>query len=403
MSSQVIDDIDDSITSVELFIVSLPFDAARREAKHSKDESIDSYNASSRTFTHMQSLLVKVNTADGFSGWGEGFGHKSNPATWAALEEVVAPFFLGRSSVPEQIMPEAEYAFHAFGRTGPVHYALSAMDIALWDVAAQRAGKTLREFISPQARDEISAYASLVHYAEDPGEVAFHLTRAAQQGFNAFKLHESTAPAIAAAREAVGSRPLMVDVNCKWTTEQATRALAQLEELSLLWIEEPVFPPDDSQALRELNTRFGNVSGGENHSGLQGLLQDIRSGALAFAQPSIGKIGGISAMLQLRKATKDIDTHVVPHCFYYGPALLATAQIIALDPELPLPDGQTRPELEVPFLRWPEVLHPWHAPHQGLMDETGRLPLPTQAGLGFDPDLDVLHRHLDKHVVLTAG
>lgn len=403
VSSQVIDNIQDPIESIELFVVSLPFDAARREGIDSNAESVDTFNASSRTFTQMESLMVKVRTADGFSGWGEGFGHKSNPATWAALEHVVAPFFIGRSSVLEQILPEAEYAFHAFGRTGPVHYALSAIDIALWDIASQRAGKTLREFISPDARNEISAYASLVHYAEDPREVAFHLSRAGAQGFKAFKLHESTAPAIEAARETVGRAPLMVDVNCKWTTEEAAAVFAKLEDLELLWIEEPVFPPDDSRGLQELNERFGKVAGGENHSGVQGLLQDMRSGALAFAQPSVGKIGGISAMLQLRHAAKDLAVPVVPHCFYYGPALLATAQLIALDPPALLPHGQTRPELEIPFLQWPAVLHRWQAPQQGLMDSNGMFPLPQAPGLGFDPDMEVLLGHLTRHLLLNAA
>lgn len=403
MSLLVMNDIKYSIESIELFLVSLPFDAARREVGDSNTESIDAYNASSRTFTHMEALMVKVSTADGFSGWGEGFGHKSNPATWAALEHIVAPFFLGRSSLLGQTLAEAEYAFHAFGRTGPVHYALSAIDIALWDIAAQRAGKTLREFISPDARDDISVYASLVHYAEEPSEVAFHLSRAGALGFKAFKLHESTTPAIAAARETVGSSPLMVDVNCKWTKDEATAAFEGLEGLNLLWIEEPVFPPDDSQTLRELNTRFGNVSGGENHSGVQGLLQDIRLGALEFIQPSVGKIGGISAMLTLRHAAGEFGAQMVPHCFYYGPALLATAQLIALDPPSVLPDGQRRPELEIPFLHWPEVLHRWHAPHQGLMDSEGRIPLPESPGLGFKPVEEILHRHLSRHTRLDVN
>jgi len=390
---QVREEIPDIIESIELYLVSLPFDAERRESEDSNAESIDAFNASSRTFSQMESLIVKVTTSQGFVGWGEGFGHKANPVTWAALESIVAPFFLGRSPDLNESLPAAHYAFHAFGRTGPIHYALSALDIALWDIAAKRANKTVREFIAPTARDEVSAYASLVHYAEDPDEVVFHLTRAISSGFKAFKLHESSKAAIQAARNAIGTAPLMVDVNCKWDLAQALEVFDDLADMNLLWIEEPIFPPDDSRSLQELNSKYRNVSAGENHSGVHGLLNDIEHGAIKFAQPSVGKIGGISAMLQIRAAAKKMNAHVVPHCFYYGPALLASAQIIALDPPMSLDEGHLRPELEVPFLKWDAQLHPWHAPHQGLLTDEGTLSLPKAPGLGFEPDPRVLDEY----------
>ncbi|MFD1377908.1 mandelate racemase/muconate lactonizing enzyme family protein [Micrococcus antarcticus] len=402
--SQAKDGLSDTIVSIELYWISLPFDAARRSQEDSNAESIDAFNASSRTLTQMESLMVKVHTADGFTGWGEAFGHKSNPATWAALEQIVAPFFLGRSSALDGSIASAEYAFHAFGRTGPIHFALSAVDIALWDIAARRAGQTLREFINIDSRHEINAYASLVHYAEDPQEVAFHLSRALEHGFKAFKIHESSIPAIKAARQAVGSHPLMVDVNCKWHhPAEAGSSIAAMADLELLWIEEPIFPPDDSQSLAALNARFGNVSGGENHSGVQGLTSDMELGALQFAQPSVGKIGGLSAMLKIREAGQRLNVHVVPHCFYYGPALLATAQLIAADQEVQLANGSLRPELEIPFLGWETQLHPWHAPHQGKLTNEGTIRLPTEAGLGFTPDPVVLENHALKHLVLTTA
>lgn len=392
----------DTITSIELLLVSMPFDAARRDSGEKGAESIDEFNASSRTFTQMETLMVKVRTAQGLTGWGEGFGHKSNPATWAALEQIVAPFFLGRSTSIEETIPAAQYAFHAFGRTGPIHYALSALDTALWDIAAQRTGKTLREYLSPSARHEVSAYASLVHYAEDPVEVAHHVTRARERGFGAFKLHESTAAAVAGARQAAGDAPLMVDVNCKWDLDGARAAFAELVELNLLWVEEPVFPPDDSSSLLELNREFAAVSAGENHSGVQGLVADMASGALQYAQPSVGKIGGVSAMLEVREAGKALGAAVVPHNFYYGPGLLATAQLIAADPAVIMDNGQQQPELEIPFLNWEETLHPWHAPHTSVMTSQGTVPLPVAPGLGFEPDAQILEKHLVKRVVLEA-
>lgn len=215
-----------SIAHIELMLTSLPFSAERRTTG---EESIDEYNASSQAFTRMEALMVRVHDSDGRSGWGEAFGHRTNPASWAALEDIVGPFALGRTADPAGFRTEAEYAFHAFGRTGPVHFALSALDTALWDLAAQRAGVPLRHLLAQNAADSVSCYASLVHYGEDPVEVAHHIKRAQEAGFTAFKLHESTTQAVAAARQQAGPQAaLMTDVNCHWDESGAEQALTDL-------------------------------------------------------------------------------------------------------------------------------------------------------------------------------
>ncbi|GAA3704644.1 hypothetical protein GCM10022377_17870 [Zhihengliuella alba] len=431
-----------AIERIDLRLLSMPFSAGRREDGAASAETVDSFNASSRTFTAMQSLVVSVTTADGLVGWGEAFGHRTNPATWAALEDIVGPFFLGQPADAADLRPRAEHAFHAFGRTGPVHYALSAVDTALWDLAAQRAGLPLRRLLDAGARDSIGAYASLVHYGEDPDEVARQILRARAAGFGAFKLHESTVPAVAAARGAAGDAPLMVDVNCRWDEAAADAALADLAGLDLCWLEEPVFPPDDRDALARLNARHGIVSAGENASGTCGLIGDMAAGAVTVAQPSVGKLGGISAMMEVYRAGERLGVPVVPHCFYYGPALLATAQLIAALPVQrtggrPGMDGSGRalPELEVPFLDWPERLHPLHGHHQqqdhqrdgrdrphghvradetaerGVLGHNGSVPiepgpagtvvLPGAPGLGFAPDPEVMDRHTVQHATIS--
>ena len=84
-------------------------------------------------------VFVKVSTDAGITGWGEAFGHNIIPATKAALESYVAPWFIGKD--PTQINAlhrDAAQAFHIFGRNGPVVYAHSGIDIALWDIAGKR-------------------------------------------------------------------------------------------------------------------------------------------------------------------------------------------------------------------------------------------------------------------------
>ena len=375
---------DHSIETVELIRVKMPFSAAR--IAESTSESVDEYNASSRTFTAMESLMVKVTTSQGLIGWGEAFGHKVNPVTWEALETLVIPFYLGKDVDPQLLHTQAERAFHAFGRTGPVTYAISAMDIALWDIKAQIAGLPLRKLLNPAARESIGAYASLVHYGEDPTEVTLQIARAQEKGFTAFKLHESSYRAIAAARAQAGvEAPLMVDVNCRWEETEAAAAIDSLLPLNLRWLEEPLWPPDDLEAHARLNIRGLPLAGGENASGVLGLDAALDARALDFAQPSIGKIGGFSSML--RYLQPHPTALVVPHCFYYGPAQVATAQFIAaMDDEA---------QLEVPLLDWEEHLHPLHAARPSMQ-------LPDTPGLGFTPDPEVLEKYVVDRLVLSA-
>ncbi|ASN37971.1 mandelate racemase [Arthrobacter sp. 7749] len=371
------------IRSVELLRVSMPFNAARStEPTH---ESVDEFNASSRTFTSMESLMVKVTTDGGLIGWGEAFGHKVNEVTWSALVSLVAPFYLNKAVDPEALNDQAQRAFHAFGRTGPVLYAISALDIALWDIKAQIACKPLRQLLNPSARNNIGAYASLVHYGEDPIEVAAQISRGQDLGFTAFKLHESSYDAIAAARKQAGAdAPLMVDVNCRWNEADAADAIDSFLPLNLSWLEEPLWPPDDVAAHRRLSARGIPLAGGENASGVQGLDAALESGALSVAQPSLGKIGGISSMLHYLEPRTDAAA-VVPHCFYYGPAQVATAQFIAA--------MSTEVSLEFPLLIWDEHLHPLHAAR-------ATIDLPDSTGLGFTPDLEVLEKYLIDRIVV---
>ncbi|XBS70704.1 mandelate racemase/muconate lactonizing enzyme family protein [Acerihabitans sp. KWT182] len=323
---------------------------------------------------------------------GEGFGHLSNPVTFAALEGPVGRFFLGRD-LPDntegiaRLMVEAQRAFHAFGRSGPVQYALSAIDIALWDLCAQEAGKPLWQLLGAPRR-EIDVYASLVSYGNAPEQVSAHALRAYEQGFRTIKLHETAYQAIAAARRALpADAKLMVDVNCPWTVEEACRHARELRELELAWLEEPVWPPDDSAGLAVVKACGTPVAAGENAEGIEGFRQLFAAGAVSVAQPSVAKIGGISAALEVYRIARRYRVKVVPHCFYYGAALMATAHLVATLPE--------DVALEVPYLQWPEPLY-------AELDFQPRLRLTDTPGLGFRPGEDILRRYRIAHCTLSS-
>ena len=111
--------------------------------------------------------------------------------------------------------------FHLYGRNGPHLYALSALDIALWDITGKAANLPLCRLLGA-VRRTLRAYASLLRYA-DPALVAASCERALSLGYSDIKLHEIEVPMIAAARQAIGTETrLMVDTNCPWTARRRT-------------------------------------------------------------------------------------------------------------------------------------------------------------------------------------
>jgi len=377
----------------------MPFDAGRRDVgqslpgSHSSAVPADAFNAASRTLQQMETLLVKLSTDDGRAGWGEAFGHLINPVTFAALAGPVGRFFIGTEVTDDPAsfaaaLTAAHQAFHAFGRTGPVLFALSAIDTALWDLCAQAAGLPLNRLLGA-SRDRVDVYASLVSYDNDPIEVAYQVQRAYGAGFRKMKLHETEPVAIAAAREALpADAALMVDVNCPWDVDTARVRAASLQPLGLGWIEEPVWPPDDAAGLARVREAGVPISAGENASGVAGFLSYFTQRAVDIAQPSVAKIGGISGVLEVIQLAQRFGVQVIPHCFYYGAGLLATAHLVST-----LPDDVW---LEIPWLQWPETLYPAQAFAPSLT-------LPSTPGLGFSPDLDVMKRHTIDYVSIGAG
>lgn len=372
------------ITSIEIIRLSLPFDSDRTAATAQET----AWNAASPALEEMETLLVRIETSSGLQGWGEAFGHLANPVTAQALQQLVIPCFLGKA-VPqsraalEALMAEAEKALHAFGRGGPVRFGLSAIDIALWDLLGQQLNQPLWQLLGA-TRQQIGLYASLVSYNNQPEEVARQVTRAWQAGFRTLKLHETEYAAIAAARAALPPEAtLMVDVNCPWTVEEASLRAAQLAELKLGWLEEPVWPPDDAHGLAAVRSAGTSIAAGENVCGEWGFAALFDNAAIDVAQPSVAKVGGISALLRVIALAAKHQVKVVPHCFYYGAGLLATAHIVAA-----LPDDI---QLEVPFIRFPSLLYPQLA-------FAPTLTLPDAPGLGFTPDAQVIRQHTVSHL-----
>ncbi len=331
--------------------------------------------------TSMDTLLVRVDTDEGVSGWGEGVGHRIWTATKAALDSFIGPMCVGRDPTAiGALVDELQRGLAGVGRNGPAMYALSAIDIALWDIAGKLAGLPLYRLLGGSPCRELPAYASLLRYGE-PRAVTQYVERALKRGYRYIKLHEITVSPIQAAREAAGPDvPIMVDCNCPWTVGEAIAMARKLQPINLKWLEEPVWPPEDHAGLARVQAQGGIPTAAGENAMLPEFRGMLEHGAITYAQPSVTKVGGVT---QMRKVMALADAHgveVVPHSAYFGPGLIASIHCIAA-----MPKGGLVERYDADF-----AVNPMHGAI--MPTRTGHVPVPQGPGLGIDPDPAVITR-----------
>lgn len=333
-------------------------------------------------WTHMETLLVRVDTDAGLTGWGEAFGFAASPLSRAAIVRVVAPLCVGRDfdDVPA-FMAELRRKLHAMGRHGPVSFALAGIDIALWDLAGKARGEPIHRLLGGASRDRISTYASLLRYGK-PDLVARYTEEAVARGYKAIKLHEHLVETVAPGREAAGPGiAIMVDTNCAWGPDEAIAMARKLERYDLAWLEEPIDPVDDYEALARLRRETGmTIAAGENIGHAAEARGALERGALDIFQPSVTKIGGIVAMRHAIAVAQQHGVRVMPHSPYFGPGLIATLHVIAAD----LPEAMCERfycELEATPLG------------DAIAAPNGQMRVPQGPGLGIDVDESIIARY----------
>jgi L-alanine-DL-glutamate epimerase-like enolase superfamily enzyme len=359
------------ITKVETIVVNMPM----------LIEGSVLPKASGAARTSMDTLLVRVDTDEGVTGWGEGFGHRIFTATKAALDSFIGPMCIGRD--PTQIatlVDQLQRNLGGVGRNGPAMYALSAIDIALWDIAGKLAGLPLYRLLGGSPRAELPAYASLLRYGE-PAAVTHYVERALKRGYRHMKLHEITYAPIKAARDAAGADfPIMVDCNCPWTIDQAIAMAHQLKPLNLKWLEEPIWPPEDHAGLAMVRARGGIPTAAGENAMLPEFKGMFEAGALSYAQPSVTKVGGVTQMRKVMALADSFGVTVVPHSAYFGPGLLASIHCIAAMPTESLVERYDADFAENPLH---DAIHP---------GKNGCIAVPQGPGLGVDPDPAVVRK-----------
>ncbi|MDN4987154.1 mandelate racemase/muconate lactonizing enzyme family protein [Bradyrhizobium sp. WYCCWR 13022] len=358
------------IAGVESIPLRIPFKAGTKSASSAWGDS---------NLPAADSLLVKVTTNEGLVGWGEAFGFRAVASAKLAVDQLIAPLCIGQdASRIEPLMLDVQKKLHVFGRGGALAFAISAVDIALWDIAGKAANAPLCSLLGGGG-PALECYASLVRYSE-PSLVHTAVRQAIEAGFRTLKLHEIELAAIRAAREEAGPNvELTLDVNCPWTLYEARQMAEKLKAIDLKWLEEPLWPPENFDGLATLRNVSGiPIAAGENVYTLMDFERLLAAGAVDFVQPSPAKMGGISELRRIFSLAALHNVPVMPHSFYDGPGLLAAIHTTAA---LGTADSMIE-------WRWFDLEGTIYG--DALSPKGGRISVPAGSGLGIDPDPDVI-------------
>ncbi|MFN0095713.1 MAG: mandelate racemase/muconate lactonizing enzyme family protein [Dehalococcoidia bacterium] len=324
-------------------------------------------------------LLIRVETDRGLVGWGESFAYGTGPAVAHIVERVLAPVVVGQD--PSRIAwlhDRMQRVSRRAGHYGLAMYALSGVDIALWDLAGKALGVPVAQLLGGISRPSVPAYGSHPHYAT-PQDAALGALKSVESGFTMIKLHQTDLASVAAVREAVGPEiDVMLDTNNPWTPSEAIAMAKQLAPYNLRWLEEPVWPPEDFAGLARVRAAATMpITLGENACTVTEFRDILAAGAADVLQPSVTKSGGLTELQRVAILAAAAGVPVIPHSFYFGPGLAATVHLVASftgDTPMEFPLGR----LATPLLREP------------IEAQRGVVHLPEGPGLGVEINPAVL-------------
>jgi L-alanine-DL-glutamate epimerase-like enolase superfamily enzyme len=280
--------------------------------------------ASMRTFTFHGWLLVEIFTDDGHVGLGN--AALAPQVTKQVIDLYLKPLLLGQNPWDlERLWQHMYRKTMAFGRKGIGMIAISAVDIALWDLLGKAANQPVYRLLGGRTKPGIPVYASRL-YSVELNELAAEAHRYKDEGYKAMKLRFGWGPADGASgmqrnldlvrtvRDCVGDDiDLMADAYMGWTLDYAKRMLPLLEPFHLRWLEEPVIP-DDIHGYAELKSAGRiPIAGGEHEFTLYGFRELLEARALDYIQFDTNRVGGLTQARKIAALAEAYSIPVIPH------------------------------------------------------------------------------------------
>lgn len=340
-----------------------------------------------------QMCLVEIETEDGLIGYGSPSGPYDLGVLAALIENCLKPQMIGADAQDTerlwQLLYIGEVNRNAGNRSVGVA-ALSAIDIALWDLKGKRLGVPVYDLLGGRFHtDGVRSYASSIYWDLAPGEAADEALRWVDAGFSGVKLKVGRSMAadeanIAAIREAVGPEiELLVDANQALDRIGANALLPVMEDHGCYWFEEPLSVDDiDGHRLLREQRKTVRIATGENMYGRWSFADYVAKGALDVLQADVSRAGGITEVRRIADLAACYHLAWNPHTFNDIITVVANLHLVTASPQ--------------------PAMFEWDVTHNPLMEDLadwtlavddGAVHAPDRPGLGLEIDMDFVSRH----------
>jgi D-galactarolactone cycloisomerase len=349
-----------------------------------------------------QTVLCVISTDEGIEGVGEAL-YVGGSAKIAAsmIQEAYAPLLIGKDPFDNAVIWDFLYnRTRDQGMKGLPITALSAVDIALWDIKGKALKSPVSKLLGGTYRDKARVYATGLYEPQNVPSVKDALVDEAlgykKDGFSAMKLKigygiETDMSYVEAVREAIGNDVLlMVDANHAYNTAEAIRLARKMERYDVYWFEEPV-PPEDIDGYVEVKQKSDIlIAGGECEYTRFGFRELITRRAVDILQPDLCATGGFTEMMRIIALASAWNVPIMPHVWGTNVGLAASLQLFAALPHFPERRFPTEP-----FFEYDRSPHPLRdkVTHEKFVMKDGYLDIPQRPGLGITLDMDFLKKH----------
>ena len=271
--------------------------------------------------THFELITARVRTDEGAEGVGYTYTvGAGGVAIHSLLERDLAPTLVGQDPRRiEQLWERMWWHLHYVGRGGIAVFAISAVDIALWDLKSRLAGEPLWRFLGGYS-NRVPAYAGGIDLQFTLNDLLAQAEGSLEEEFLAIKMKagrprlSEDVERAAAMRDLLGPDfCLMVDANMCWSVEEAIRASRALADYDIYWLEEPTIPDDVVGHARIAREGALPIATGENMHTLYEFQQMIAAGGVTFPEPDVSNCGGITIWLKVAQLAQASNLRVTSH------------------------------------------------------------------------------------------